>query len=36
MANQTIEEQHKNITKYGREIQVHQEREYFLTQKYND
>ena len=36
MANQTIEEQHKNITKFGKEIQVHQEREYFLTQKYND
>ena len=36
LANQTIEEQHKAITKYSKELQVHQEREYFLTQKYND
>ena len=36
MANQTIDEQHKSITKYNKELQVHQERQYFLTQKYND
>ena len=36
MANQTIEEQYRNITKNNRERQVSQEREYFLTQKYND
>jgi hypothetical protein len=36
IANQTIEEQYKNLTKINKELQVHQEREYYLTQKYND
>lgn len=36
VANQTIDEQHQVITKNNRELQVHQEREYYLTQRYND
>lgn len=36
MANQTIEEQRKSITKFSKELQVHQEREYYLTEKFND
>lgn len=36
VANQTIDEQHQTITKNNRELQVHQEREYYLTQKFND
>jgi hypothetical protein len=36
MANQTIEEQRKTLTKYGKEVQVHQERAYYLAEKYND
>jgi chromosome segregation ATPase len=36
IANQTIEEQYKTITKNNRELQVHHEREYYLTQKYTD
>lgn len=36
MANQTIEEQRRALTKYSKELQVYQEREYYLTEKYND
>ena len=36
IANQTIDEQYKTITKNNRELQNHQEREYYLTQKYSD
>ena len=36
MANQTIEEQRKSLTKFGKELQVHQERAYYLAERYND
>jgi hypothetical protein len=36
MANQTIDEQRRSLTKLSKELQVYQEREYYLTEKYND
>ena len=36
LANQTIEEQRRGLTKFGKELQVHQERAHFLAERIND
>ncbi len=36
LANQTIDEQRKALAKLGKEVQVHQERAYYLAERIND